>query len=82
MEMFNNILNNSTDKRIIKFKMITEEREKLQDVKKLKYMCPKFLKKSEVNDLYNKYKELFKKEKYILNLKKVIIKILINILKT
>ena len=34
MEMFNNILNNSTDKRIIKFKMIMEEREKIQYVKK------------------------------------------------
>ena len=70
MEMFNNILNNSTDKRIIEFKMIMKEREKLQDVKKLKYMCPKILKKSEVNDLYNKTKELFKlKRKKIFNFK-------------
>ena len=33
MEMLNNILDNITDKRIIKIKMIMEEREKLQDVK-------------------------------------------------
>ena len=63
--MFNNILENSADKRIIKFKMITEEREKLQDIKKLKYMCPKILKKSEVDDLYNKTKELFKLKRQI-----------------
>ena len=43
MEMFNNILNNSTDKRIIKFKMIMEEREYLGYIKELK-MCHKFLK--------------------------------------
>ena len=43
MEIFNNILNNSTDKRIIKFKMIIEEREYLGYMRELK-MCYKFLK--------------------------------------
>ena len=47
MEMFNNILNNnSTDNRIIQFKMIMEEREYLGYIRELK-MCYKFLKKSE-----------------------------------
>ena len=41
IEIFNNILNNSTDKKIIEFKMIIKERQKLQDIKKLKNMCPK-----------------------------------------
>ena len=64
MEMFNNILNNSTDKRIIKFKMIMEEREYLGYIRELK-MCYKFLKKSELNDLHNKYKELIKLKREI-----------------
>ena len=64
MEMFNNILNNSTDKRIIKFKMIMEEREYLGYIRELK-MCLKFLKKSELNDLHNKYKELIKLKREI-----------------
>ena len=38
MEISNNILNSSTDKRIIKFKMIMEEREYLGYIKRLK-MC-------------------------------------------
>ena len=33
MEMFNNILDNSADKRIIKFKMITEERKNYKILK-------------------------------------------------
>ena len=44
MEMFNNILNNSIDKRIIKFKIIMEEKEYLGYIRELK-MCDKFLKK-------------------------------------
>ena len=43
MEMFNNFLNNSTDKRIIKIKMIMEEREYLGYIRGLK-MCHKLLK--------------------------------------
>ena len=64
MEMFNNILNNSTDKRIIKFKMIMEEKEYLGYIRELK-MCYKFIKKSELNDLHNKYKELIKLKREI-----------------
>ena len=64
MEMFNNILNNSTDKRIIKFKMIMEERAYLGYIRGLK-MCNKFLKKSELNDLHNKYEELIKLKREI-----------------
>ena len=64
MEMFNNILNNSTDKRIIKFKMIMEEREYLGYIRELK-MSYKFLKKYELNDLHNKYKELIKLKREI-----------------
>ena len=64
MEMFNNILNNSTDKRIIKFKMIMEEREYLGYIRELK-ICYKFLKQSELNDLHNKYKELIKLKREI-----------------
>ena len=63
--MFDNILNNSTDKRIIKLKMIMEEKEQLLDVRELKYMCYKFFKKSEINDLYNKTKELIKLKREI-----------------
>ena len=64
MEMFNNILNNSTDKRIIKFKMIMEEREYSGYIRGLK-MCHKFFKKSELNNLHNKYKELIKLKRKI-----------------
>ena len=64
MEMFNNILNNSTDKRVIKFKMIMEERDYLGYIRRLK-MCHKFFKKSELNDLHNKYKELIKLKREI-----------------
>ena len=56
MEILKDILNNSTDKRIIKFKMIMEEKEKIRYVKDLKFMCPKFFRKSVINDLYNKTK--------------------------
>ena len=42
MEIFHSILNNSTDKRIIKFKMIREEKERLQYVRDLKYFSSEF----------------------------------------
>ena len=64
MVTFNNILNNSIDKRIIKFKMIMEERGYLGHIRELK-MCYKFLKKSELNDVHNKYKELIKLKREI-----------------
>ena len=58
--MFNNALYNSTDKRIIKFKMTREEKERLRDARDLKYKSSKFSIRPEVNDLYNKTKELIK----------------------
>ena len=45
--------------------MIIKEKEQLNYVRKLKYMCPKLFKKSEVNDLYNKTKELIKLKREI-----------------
>ena len=44
--------------------MIIEEREYLGYIRELK-MCYKFLKKSELNDLHNKYKELIKLKREI-----------------
>ena len=51
-EMYVNIVNYSTDKKIIKLKMIEDERARLKYVKDLKCKRFKYSIKSEVNDLY------------------------------
>ena len=59
MEMFNNILNNSKDKRIIKFKRIYDEREKLKIITHFTAgnRCIYYgLKESKICDLCNKIK--------------------------
>ena len=60
MEMFNNILNNSKDKKIIKFKIIHDEREKLKYITHFivgnRYIY--YGLKSKIYDLCNKIKKL------------------------
>ena len=53
-EIYINILNNSTDKKIIKFKLIENEIGRLSSVRELKPMKCTYSIKSEVNDLYKK----------------------------
>ena len=70
MEIFNNILNNSIDKKIIKFKRIYDERDKLKYITHFtagnKYIYYG-LKKSKIYDLCNKIKKLnlLKRKSYI-----------------
>ena len=52
-EIYTNILNNSTGKKIIKLKLIEVERDRLDYVKSLKLKKIDYSIKSEVNDLYN-----------------------------
>ena len=52
-EIYTNILNNSTDKKYIKFKLIENERDRLDHVRNLKLNKSDYPIKSEVNDLYN-----------------------------
>ena len=54
MEIYTNIINNTTDKRIIKLKLIEDERDRLKYVKDLKLESNKYPIKSEVNNLYKK----------------------------
>ena len=53
-EIYTNIVNNSTDKKIIKLKMIEDERDRLKYVRDLKYKSTKYSIKPEVNELYKK----------------------------
>ena len=53
-EIYTNILNNSTDKKIIKFKLFENEKDRLNSVRELKLLRHKYSIKSEVNDLYKK----------------------------
>ena len=53
-EIYTNIVNNSTDKKIIKLKMIEDERDTLRYVRNLKYKRSKYSIKPKVNDLYKK----------------------------
>ena len=52
-QMYANIMNNTTNKKFIKFKLIEDERNRLDNVKSFKYYYDYHLIKSEVNDLYN-----------------------------
>ena len=52
-EIYTNILNNSTDKKIIKLKLIEVERDRLDYVRNLKLNKSDYPIKYEVNDLYN-----------------------------
>ena len=54
MEIYTNITNNTTDKRIIKLKLIEDERDRLEYVRDLKLESNKYPIKSEVNNLYKK----------------------------
>ena len=54
MEIYTNIVNNSTDKKIIELKTIEDERDTLRYVRNLKYKRSKYSIKHEVNDLYKK----------------------------
>ena len=53
-EIYTNIVNNSTDKKIIKLKMIEDEMDRLKYIRDLKHERSKYSIKSEVNDLYKK----------------------------
>ena len=64
-EIYSNIVNNSNDKKIIKLKMIEDERDRLRYVKDLKYKRSKYSIKPEVNDLYKKTIELNKLKRKI-----------------
>ena len=61
MEIYNNILNNITDKRIIKFKRIYEERLRISYIMDF-YIDNKYqyyeINKNKINDLNNKIKKL------------------------
>ena len=63
--MYINILNNTTDKRIIKLKMIEDERDRLRDIRDLKYKKYKYSIKPGVNDFYKKAIELNKLKRKI-----------------
>ena len=67
MEIYTNITNNTTDKRIIKLKLIEDERDRLEYVRELKLESNKYPIKSEVNDLYKKTIELNKSKRKIYN---------------
>ena len=66
-EIYTNILNESTDKKIIKFRLIENEKDRLSSVRELKFMRHKNPIKSEVNDLYKKTIELNKTIRKIYN---------------
>ena len=51
-EMYTKILNNSTNKKYIKFKLIENERDRLDYVKSLKLKIVDYPIESEVDDLY------------------------------
>ena len=59
-EIYTDIVNNSTAKKIIKLKIIEDEKDRLKYVRGLRYISSKYLIKPEVNDLYNKIVELNK----------------------
>ena len=67
MEIYTNITNNTTDKRIIKLKLIEDERDRLEYVKDLKLESNKYPIKSEVNNLYKKTIELNESKRKIYN---------------
>ena len=52
-EIYNNILNNGTDKKIMKLKLIEDERNRLNYVKSLKRSKITYSIETEVNNLYN-----------------------------
>ena len=54
IEMYINILNNTTDKKTIKLKLIEDERDRLRYIKDLKYEKHNFSIKPEGNDLNRK----------------------------
>ena len=64
-EIYTNIVNNSTDKKIIKLKMIEDERDRLKYVRNLKHKSTKYSIKHNVNDLYKKTIELNKLKRKI-----------------
>ena len=64
-EIYTNIVNNSTNKKIIKLKMIEDERDRLKYVRDLKRKSTKYQIKPEVNDLYKKTIELNKLKRKI-----------------
>ena len=64
-EIYTNIVNNSTNKKIIKFKIIDDEKERLEYVRDLKHMRSKYSIKPEVNHLYKKTIELNKLKRKI-----------------
>ena len=67
MEIYTNIMNNTTDKRIIKLKLIEDERDRLEYVRNLKLKSNEYPIKSEVNNLYKKTIELNKSKRKIYN---------------
>ena len=64
-EIYTNILNNSTDKKIIKLKLIEDESDRLEYVRNLKLKRCEYPIKSEVNNLYKKTIELNKSKRKI-----------------
>ena len=67
MEIYTNSMNNTTDKRIIKLKLIEDERDRLEYVRNLKLKSNEYPIKSEVNNLYKKTIELNKSKRKIYN---------------
>ena len=65
MEIYTNIVNNSTDKKIIKLKLIEDERNRLSYIKDLKNERYNHSIKPEVNELYKKTIELNKLKRKI-----------------
>ena len=66
-EIYTNILNNSTDKEIIKLKLIEDKINILEYVSNLKLKICKYPIKSEVNNLYKNIIELNKSKRKIYN---------------
>ena len=64
-EIYTIIVNNSTDKKIIKLKMIEDERDRLRYIKDLRYEKYNYSIKPEVNVLYKKTIELHKLKRKI-----------------
>ena len=66
-EIYTNVLNNSTDRKIIKFKLIEDEINSLSDVYRLKLKRCKYPIKSEVNDFCKNIKRLNNPKRKIYN---------------
>ena len=67
IEIYTNITNNTTDKRIIKLKLFEDERDRLSYLRNLKLKRREYPIKSEVNNLYKKTIELDKSKRKIYN---------------